>query len=130
MSNRVVHFEIYADDVNRAKMFYETAFDWKVTKWQGPTDYWLITTGDKQEPGIDGGLMKRMGPPPAGENPITAYVCTIGVDSVDKTVDVVTKAGGKVALPKTSVPGIGWLAYVTDTEGNILGLMSSDPQAK
>jgi predicted enzyme related to lactoylglutathione lyase len=130
MANRVVHFEIHADDPTRAKNFYEKVFGWQFTSWGGPQEYYLITTGDEKEPGINGGMFKRMGPPPGHENPVSAFVCTIDVESVDKTVEAATSAGGRIALPKQAVPGVGWLAYVTDTEGNILGLMTNDPNAK
>ena len=59
---RVVHFELSADDPERAIKFYENAFGWKTEKWAGPMDYWLIMTGPEDEPGIDGGLSKREGP--------------------------------------------------------------------
>ena len=53
---RVVHFELPVDDPDRAVKFYETVFGWKISKWEGPMDYWLVMTGEKGEPGIDGGL--------------------------------------------------------------------------
>ncbi len=77
---RVVHFEIYADNPERAIRFYETVFGWQVHKWEGPMDYWLICTG-KDEEGINGAIMQR-DKPLTGSGDIIAYVCTIGVDSV------------------------------------------------
>ena len=71
-----------------------------------------------------------MGPSPVGGEPVVSYVCTADVPSVDEYVNKVLSAGGQVALPKMPIPGIGWLAYVKDTEGNLLGLMHRDPTAK
>ena len=119
---RVIHFEIAADDPLRAKTFYEQVFGWKIDKWEGPMDYWLITTGPSGEPGIDGGLGKRSEPGSGTEN-------TIGVDSVDDYLAKIVAHGGKVIRPKAAVPGIGWLAYCEDSEGNRFGLMQNDPTA-
>jgi uncharacterized protein len=120
---RVIHFEIAADEPERAKSFYEKVFGWKIEKWQGPQDYWLITTGPAEEPGIDGGLARRSDPTTSTEN-------TIGVDSVDAYVAKIEANGGKVLRPKAAVPGVGWLAYCQDSEGNRFGLMQDDPAAK
>ncbi len=128
--SRVMHFEIHADDPERAIKFYTAMFAWQIQKWEGPMPYWLITTGPKEEPGINGGLMKRMGPPPADGQAVNAYVCTVGVANLDASLATLAKAGGTVALPKMPVPGIGWLAYAKDTEGNIFGMMQNDPAAK
>jgi hypothetical protein len=120
---RVIHFEIGADDPERAVKFYETVFDWKIEKWAGPSDYWLISTGPESAPGIDGGLGKRDKDHQGTEN-------TIGVDSVDETVAKIEANGGKVVIEKHAVPGVGWLAYCEDSEGNRFGLMQSDTEAK
>lgn len=127
---RPIHFEIHADDPDRAITFYTGLFGWEFKKWDGPMPYWLVTTGPDSEPGINGGLMKRMGPPPGEANPVNAYVCTTNVTNLDASFEKALAAGATVALPKMPVPGIGWLAYVKDTEGNILGMMQHDPAAK
>ncbi|QEL19039.1 VOC family protein [Limnoglobus roseus] len=127
---RVVHFEIHADNLERASKFYTELLDWKFTKWDGPMEYWLITTGADSNVGINGGLMKRMGASPVLGQCVNSYVCTAGVDNLDETLAKGQSLGAAVALPKMPVPGIGWLAYVHDTEGNILGLMQRDPNAK
>ncbi|MBW7883117.1 MAG: VOC family protein [Caldilineaceae bacterium] len=126
---RVVHFEIHADNPQRAVDFYTQAFGWSFQKWDGPQEYWLITTGEQGTPGIDGGLTQRMGPPPAAGASVNASVCTVDVPSVDKAIAAVEKAGGTIALPKQAVPGVGWLFYFKDTEGNIMGAMENDPAA-
>ena len=72
---RVIHFEISADDPQRAADFYTKIFGWEIKKWPGPQDYWLVTTGPNDKPGINGGLFKRQGP--------VGHVNTIDVPSVD-----------------------------------------------
>lgn len=125
---RVVHFEIHADDPDRAVKFYQQIFDWTFTKWEGPMDYWLISTGPDEQRGINGGMVRRRGP--INGDSVIAYVCTVDVPSVDEYVKRVTDRGGQIALPKMPIPGIGWLAYAKDTEGNIFGMMQSDPSAQ
>jgi hypothetical protein len=125
---RIVHFEVHADDPERAAKFYNKVFDWKVEKWKGTEDYWLVTTGPDNEPGINGGLMKRE--EPASGNSIIAYVCTVDVDSVDKFAEKITANGGLIVAPKMAIPGVGWLAYCKDTEGNMFGIMQSDEVAR
>lgn len=118
---RPIHFEIPADNPERAIGFYQKAFGWKIQKWEGPMPYWLVQTGE-EGPGIDGGLHLR-------EHAGQGTVNTIGVTQLDEAVRQVQAAGGKVAAPKVAIPGVGWLAYCTDTEGNTFGLMQSDPAA-
>ncbi|MGV3724492.1 MAG: VOC family protein [Actinomycetota bacterium] len=125
---RVVHFEIHADDPVRAVEFYSKVFGWVFQKWDGPLDYWMITTGEPDAPGVNGGLVKRMGPPPQEGQAVNAYPCTIDVSSVDAYCESVTANGGSIALPKMPIPGIGWLAYGKDTEGNIFGMMQMEAQ--
>jgi hypothetical protein len=125
--SRVVHFEIHAEDPKRAIQFYEKALGWSFSQW-GNQDYWLIKTGIENEPGIDGGLLPRRGT--IDGQAVTAYVCTVDTKELDKTVKHIQSLGGYIALEKQAVPGVGWLAYCKDTEGNIFGLMQNDPQAK
>ncbi len=132
--NRVVHFEIHATDPERAAAFYRAAVDWDVKEWvipgvQIPNEnrYWLATTGPDTARGINGGVMFRRGAPPAEGQPVNAYVCTIGVASLDESLQRVITAGGTMAVPKMPIKSVGWLAYCTDTEGNIFGMIQSDP---
>jgi len=121
--NRVTHFEIHVDDFQRAIHFYKTVVGWECTQWEGTQPYWLITTG-KEEPGINGGMVKRMGPINAsGGDSVIAYVCTVDVENLDASLEKAQANGGTVALPKMEVPQVGWLAYCKDTEGNIFGMM-------
>jgi hypothetical protein len=130
MSHRVIHFEIHAEQPERAIAFYTAVLGWTFQKWEGPMPYWLVMTGPDTEPGINGGLLPRQGPAPADGQGVNSYVCTVGTDDLDRSLAKSTQAGGTVVLPKMPIPGVGWLAYVKDTEGNILGMMQSDPAAQ
>jgi uncharacterized protein len=125
---RVIHFEIHAGNPQRAIEFYEKLLGWKFQKWEGPVDYWIISTGPSDQPGIDGGLVLRRGE--IDGQAVIAYVCTVDVSNLDETVKAALSSGGQLALPKMAVPGVGWLAYCKDPEGNLFGMMQSDPSAK
>lgn len=125
---RVVHFEIHADQPERAQRFYAALFGWQFQKWQGPVDYWTVTTGPDSQPGINGGLVPRRPGQPG--DAVSAYVCTVQVERLDETVAAATRLGGQVALPRMPIPGVGWLAYCKDPEGNIFGVMQPDATAK
>ena len=122
---RVVHFEIPADNPERASKFYSEVFGWQIEKWDGPFDYWMVTTGPEGEMGINGGIMRRTGELNGGSP--TAYVCTVGIDSLDQYIAKVEAHGGKIVVPKMEIPGVGWMAYCKDTEGNQFGLMQPNP---
>ncbi|WP_029630676.1 VOC family protein [Zavarzinella formosa] len=124
---RVMHFEIHAENPERAIGFYKTLFGWEFSSWGGPMEYWLIKTGEDGTPGINGGLLRRQGT--VDGQAVIAYVCTIGVKSLDESLETALKNGGTLALPKMPIPGMGWLAYAKDTEGNIFGMMQPDPTA-
>lgn len=119
---RVVHFEIPADDPERTASFYQDVFGWQFEKWRGPEDYWLINTGSDAEPGINGGMLRK-------RLPEAGTVNTIDVLSVDDYSARIAEHGGKVIVPKLAVPGVGWLAYCEDPEGNVFGIMQADRSA-
>lgn len=127
---RPIHFEIPADEPERAIEFYKNVFGWEIKKWDNPeVDYWMIMTGPENAPGgINGGLMKRMEPAATGGP--NAFVCTMDVPSLDEYVASVTEHGGKIEKPKMAVPGVGYMAYCSDTEGNAFGLMEMDEEAR
>ncbi|MSU49670.1 MAG: VOC family protein [Opitutus sp.] len=128
---RPIHFEIHADNPERAIAFYTITLGWTFKKWEGgPMPYWLVTTGADGTTGINGGLHPRMGPPAVDGQAVVAFVCTVDVDNVDAYVAKVTAAGGNICVPKMPIPGMGWLAYAKDTEGNIFGMMQIDPAAR
>ena len=121
--NRVTHFEISAEKSEEVISFYEKAFSWRFEKWAGPMEYWMIMTGDEKKPGIDGGLKMRdeMG---------TNTVNIIDVADINESIENVTKNGGKITVSKMAVPGVGWVAYFADPQGNVFGIMQSDETAK
>jgi predicted enzyme related to lactoylglutathione lyase len=121
---RPIHFEMTFEDAERAQTFYGKVFGWSFNKWGDDSmPYYLTTTGPDGEPGINGGIMLRQN----GMGPGTTN--TMGVESVDAAVDTITSAGGKIILPKMAVPGMGWLAYAVDTEGNQFGVFEMDANA-
>jgi predicted enzyme related to lactoylglutathione lyase len=118
---RPVHFEISAEDPERALHFYREVFGWQSQKWDGPRDYWLLNTGTNDEPGIDGGLAPRHPGPPV--------VNTISGDSIDAHLAKIESQGGQITQAKMPIPGVGYLAYCQDTEGNPFGIMEMDETA-
>jgi predicted enzyme related to lactoylglutathione lyase len=124
---RPVHFEIHASDPEKLVAFYTRVFDWKFNHLPH-INYWLIDTGAGE--GINGGLMKRLGPAAPEGAPVNSYVVTIGVPSVDDYLKRALDAGATVALAKMPIPGVGWQVYVKDPDGNILGLHQADASAK
>ena len=128
MANSVMHFEIPADDVARAKAFYERTFGWTIKLFPMPAgnEYFGITTRKQGEPGIDGGLMKRKMP----DQPFTNY---ISVKSIDATNKIVQANGGIVVLPKQEIgKNMGWISAFKDPENNLMGLheMPAPPAQK
>jgi uncharacterized protein len=130
----IVHFEIPADDIERAKKFYTELFGWKIEKLLGmdtgnsssssDMEYWMITTTDeKGNKALGGGMMKRKMP----QQPNINY---IGVESVDEYASKVEKIGGKVVLSKMAVPGMGYFAVCLDTENNAFAIWESSESAK
>jgi uncharacterized protein len=135
----IVHFEIPANDIGRAKKFYNDLFGWKIEKWPGTEDnssqltspvtgqsieYWMvITTDDKGNKALGGGMMKRQMP----EHQVTNY---IGVESIDEYSSKVKELGGKVVAPKHAVPGMGYFALCIDTENNSFAVWESNENAK
>jgi hypothetical protein len=119
---KVVHFEIPAEDPERAVEFYKRVFGWNIEKWDGPIDYWIVTAGDDEEPGINGAIHENKN--------LKSVVNTIAVDSVDDYLEKVVQAGGKVLMPKGTVAKVGYVAFAEDTEGNAFGMLQGDPSAK
>ncbi|MGN6575132.1 MAG: VOC family protein [Nocardioides sp.] len=130
--SRVVHFEIQADDVERAKAFYAAAFGWEFQDYGEftGTTYWGIVTGPEDQPGINGGLLQRPAPTTGAGQGTNAYVCTMGVADYDATERKILDAGGQVPLPKMALTGVAWQGYYLDTEGNTFGIHQPDPEAR
>ena len=119
----VIHFEICADDVERAASFYSKIFGWKIERAEGSNDYWIITTGSDEDPGITGGLMKRF-------DQMDSIINTIDVPSLDAFAKRITEAGGKVLKPKAPIVGLGYYQYCRDLEGNPFAIMEFDESAE
>ena len=131
--NRVVHFEIQAEDPERAAKFYSEVFGWDIKNWSGGQfEYWMVMTAEKdsKEPGINGGLLRRPAKTPPHECGTNAFVCTMQVENFDKIAKKILKAGGIVAMPKFALAGMAWQGYFLDTEGNTFGVHQPDKNAK
>jgi predicted enzyme related to lactoylglutathione lyase len=127
MSGSVVHFEIPADDVVRAQAFYRDAFDWTITAMPD-MDYAIVATTPSDENGmpiqpgaINGGMMQR-------QAPTTAPTIVIDVADIDTALQRIEELGGKTEIPKQPVGDMGFAAYFTDPEGNVMGLWETAPQ--
>jgi len=120
---RPVHFDLSVQDPERAVAFYRDTFGWRIDKWSGPMDYWLVDTGEG-EPGIHGGFAHRQ----PGEQPCTTL--TLSVPNLEEAMAAVTRNGGQVTMGKSAIPGVGWFASCVDTEGNRFGIMQPDEAAR
>lgn len=117
-----MHFEIPADNPEKAMEFYQKAFGWTFGQF-GPNPYWLATTGADSKPGINGAIMKRIDP----RQPVAN---SIGVDNIDEALKKIEMSGGTIVVPKTLYPNAGWSAYFKDPDGNIFGVWEQNPTAK
>lgn len=127
---RAIHFEIQASNPQVLIDYYSALFGWSFNKWEGG-EYWLIHTGPDEQPGINGGLLPRRGPAPENMAAVNAFVITVDVEDIDASLAKAAAggSGGAVCVPKMAVPGIGWLGYAKDPDGNIFGMMQADPEA-
>jgi predicted enzyme related to lactoylglutathione lyase len=125
MANSVVHFEIFASDVERTRKFYEQVFGWRF-EVGGPPDFYHIMTGPGPERGLTTGLIaKRRGP--AADGPINSFRCTIRVTAIGETTKAIEAAGGKLRSPVIDIPGVGKVAEFADSDGNIACVMEYVP---
>jgi predicted enzyme related to lactoylglutathione lyase len=129
--SRVVHFEIQADDLDRARAFYTDALGWSFEDYSEYTGspYWGVVTGPEEEPGINGGLLPRPAPAPGPGQGTNGFVCTIAITDYDATEKAILAAGGQVVTPKAALPGMAWQGYYLDTEGNTFGIHQPDTNA-
>ena len=120
---RVVHFEFSTDKPDESIAFFENVFGWRIEKWDSKEiDYWLIMTGDPDKPGIDGGFGLT-------EKGFPGIVNTIDVDDVDAAMEKVLAHGGEMVMPKMAIPGVGYMAYFKDINGNVWSVMKEDRSA-
>lgn len=130
--SRPIHFEIHAEDPQRAREFYAAVFGWTFEDWSeyAGVTYLGATTGAEGEPGINGAIMPRPVPGGGPGAPVNGAVLTMGSDDFDATHERIMAAGGQVALPKHALPGMAWQGYFLDTEGNVFGVHQPDPDAR
>jgi hypothetical protein len=126
MANRVVHFEIEAEDKERAKKFYTDAFGWEMEQMnQDMGSYIVVKTGDPKDMGINGGIYQE------DKKELNAYSCVISVDDIQKAMAAVKASGGKVLSEKPDdIPGVGLYAKCEDTEGNRFTLLQPSLEMK
>ena len=131
MNNRPIHFELQADDLERAMKFYADVFDWKFEDYSTfvNSPYFGIITGEEGTPGINGGIQPRPAGRPSLEMGTNAATLTMGVDDYDLYEKKILMAGGQVALPKMALTGMAWQGYYLDTEGNVFGIHQPDERA-
>jgi predicted enzyme related to lactoylglutathione lyase len=115
------HFAINADDVDRARQFYESVFGWCFTPW-GPPDYYQIKNAGN---GLLGALQERREIGPGGR--ASSFETSFGVEDLQATIAAIEAAGGKILMQPYRIEGVGELIYFQDTEGNLVGAMQYDP---
>lgn len=118
---KIVHFEIPVDDPDRASAFYRDVLGWEISRF-ADQPYWLVRAGPDDEPGANGALVGRGG---LHQSPVVIA----GVGDLDAVLAGIEPGGGRVLQGKAAVPGMGWSAYVSDPEGNTVGLFQLDPGA-
>lgn len=125
MPNRVVHFEVEANDPERAKAFYSQAFGWQMQQMgEDMGNYVVVITGDPKEPGgINGGIYKGQ----SSSKELNAFSCVIAVDNIDQSMAQVRAAGGQLLGDKMDIPGIGTFIRCRDTEGNLFSILQPTP---
>lgn len=126
MKNRLTHFAIYIDDMDRAKSFYEQVFNWGFATY-GPPDFLQIKADQTQNGELIGALQSRKYSPL--QEKIIGLECTISVDDIDAIIQKVEQNEGQILMPKTAIPTVGWITKFLDTEGNLVCAMQTDPSA-
>jgi predicted enzyme related to lactoylglutathione lyase len=126
MPNNISFFAINADDVPRARKFYETVFGWTFEPW-GPPGFYLIETGKGSTAPLPGGLQERRELAPAQK--MIGFECTISVTNIDQAIRAIEANGGRIAAPKAHIPTVGTVAYFFDTEGNVAGIIQPERSA-
>lgn len=127
MKNKLTHFAIHIDDIERAKIFYGEVFDWGFASY-GPQDF-LQIKADKTDNGELIGALQSRHYSPLKEK-LIGLECTITVENVDEIIQRVENNGGQILMAKTAIPYVGWITKFLDTEGNLVCAMQSDRGAK
>lgn len=127
MKNKMTHFAIHIDDMERARKFYDKVFDWGFNSY-GQDDF-LQIKADKSENGELIGAMQARKYSPVNEK-IIGLECSIGVENIEDIIEKVKDSGGQVLMPKTAIPYVGWVAKFLDTEGNLFCGIQYDNSAR
>jgi hypothetical protein len=122
--NHIRHFAVHADQVDRARLFYEAVFGWRFEPW-GPPNFYLIRTGPDDDRGLQGALQERA--QKLEGSGMRGFECTIGVENLDAVLALIPRFGGTVVSQPFVIEGVGRLAFFNDTEGNRVGAMQYDP---
>lgn len=122
----VRHFAINADDLPRARRFYERVFGWTFEAW-GPPGFYMIDTGSADTPAVLGSLQQRREIVPGAH--MLGFECTIAVPDIAAAERAVVANGGTILMPRSTIPTVGHLFWFRDSEGNIAGAMQPDPDA-
>ena len=123
-NNTLAHFSINADNIDRARGFYEKVFGWKFAAWGPPGFYQIEAPGSKVLGALQGRRDLVKGTRTIG------FECTFGVPSIDAVEKAVKANGGKVALERSVIVGVGTLMFFQDPEGNVFGAMQYDTAAE
>lgn len=133
MASVISHFEVYVDDIERAKQFYADVFGWVYQDMGEEFNNYVVVypggevTEGPASRGINGGMMKRPGPAPSDNNAApNAYVCMVTIDDIASALERVTAHGGRIDMPLMDVPTVGKLAYIRDTEMNLVGVLQPE----
>lgn len=127
MKNKMTHFAVHIDDMDRAKNFYGAVFQWGFAAY-GPPDFLQIKADQTEGGELIGALQARKYSPV--KERIIGLECTISVENLDEIIQRVEKNGGQVLLAKTPIPYVGWIAKFLDTEGNLFCAMQTDNSAR
>lgn len=127
MANKLTHFAIHIDNMERAKNFYGDVFDWGFNSY-GPPDFLQIKSEKNDNGELIGALQSRNYSPV--KEKIIGLECTIGVEDIDVITNKVERNGGQILMPKTAIPYVGWIIKFLDTEGNLVCAMQADPSAR
>ncbi len=133
MASVITHFEVYVDNIGRAKKFYESVFGWAFKDLGSEMNNYVIVfpsgeiTEGPAKAGINGGMMQRPGPAPSDNKAApNAYVCMVSIDQIEPALQRVVEHGGRVDMPVMEVPTVGKLAYIRDSEMNLVGVLQPE----
>jgi predicted enzyme related to lactoylglutathione lyase len=126
MANKLVHFAVHVDDIDRARHFYESVFGWR-TRGYGPPDFLQIFLGENENDGPMGALQSRAYNVAAEK--VIGFECTIAVDDLDRVLETVVAEGGSLLMRRTAIPGVGWIGKFSDLEGNLVCALQYDQAA-